>query len=238
MWKGCAANSYYYSELSKSESWTDYFLRPDPFGFYWRETKDYGNKRKLVYQNCDKDELNFIEHNNGEPDSPAKVRLSNLTFYNIKPKTRSLDDVKLHLSKSLSNCKQFEEYLRNNNNILNGYIYFSRMEGNPKVLEYYAMEVNLYGPEDSREKAYLLAYQTINSTHKGFSPVNLIELFERCQKTTSETIYKNDSLIFALDSDERESFYIELKDLLFYDEHSYTQGPSGIEMKTLKKISS
>ncbi len=230
-WKGCARHTYLYSNLPKPRTLNELFLRPEPFGFYWEEKSTLDNQ-KILYQNCDDGRLNFITSENGKLGELKYWKLSNFTFYNIKSKTRRLEEVELHLSKKLSTCKQFEEYLRNHKNILDGYIYFSSTR-DPKNLIYYAMKVNLYGPEDSREKAYLLKYKKINSKYDGFAPVSLIELFVGCESQ----VFKNDKLIYEVDDSSYGGRYFrELKELLFYDADApYSEGSLGLEMKVLKK---
>ena len=226
--KGCTFNHYFYSESPKTAS-----LSLDPSGFYWEEKVDSGNNIKWVYQNCDRDQLNFIKRENGKDDVNSYIKLPILKFYNINPKTRILEDVKSHLWKKLTTCEEFNDYLKDDKSILDGYIYFSDLV-NPKNPIYYAMKVNLYGPADSRERANLLNYTQINSTYEGFAPVTRIKLFVGCESK----LIKGDGLTYELDGDSRESYFIKLKNLLFYGgSQPYLDSASVIEMHTFRKKS-
>ena len=225
LWQGCSLNYYTYFIPAKTE-----LLRSNPFGFYWKGKFEVErNSMDYIYQDCDNDQLNYIEYVNSRYDRTIHYTLSGLTFYNIKPKTRRLEDIQSHLLKKLSTCEQFEEYLKQDKYILDGYIYFDYIE-NPKKSIYYAIKVNLYGPEKSRERASLLTYKKLNSRYYGFFPYEPPLLFVGCESK----VLKNDRLIFHLDSDSSDTYHFELKDLLFYDVNEpLSEGPSGIEMQYL-----
>ena len=226
-------NYYYYSESPKTKS-----LGTDPFGFFWKDTSGSRYNIKWIYHNCHNGTLTLLKKVTDQPSSSGYITLSNLTFYNIKPKTRTLEDVQSHLLKTLSTCEQFDKYLKNHKNILDGYIYFfdTRLG---KDLNYLAMKVNLYGPEDIREKQYLLRYTEINSKNKGFVPLKPVQFFVSCQTN----LFSSGRLIYESDSDSKKTFFIELKNLLFYDEpqaesgETYIDGHKAIEMKVLHKKS-
>ncbi len=234
LWKGCARYTYLYSSRPKPRSQNDLLLKPEPFGFYWNEKRDTTDNRKIVYKNyCDEGLLNFTTIQNGKTVDLYQ-KLSNFTFYNIESKTKKLHQIKPYLMKRLSSCKEFNQYLENHNNILDNYIYFSDIR-DPEQLYYHAMKVNLYGPEDLREKPYLLIYQRINYRHEGFAPRRnpTPYLFVGCQVADGQN--KNDRLRFQEDSNLSVQVALELKDLLFYDhnEMPLLQGSKEIEMEDI-----
>ena len=235
----CAINDYSYSRQPRSTSFLDRFRSPEPFGFFWKEWFNYEERSKLIYKDCKDGKLKFILYRNGRPTVNPEhhehpdheyFTLSHLTFYNIKPKIKSLDHVKSNLNLYISTCTEFNRYLENPINISNGYIYFSDLRDDTNPLNY-AIKINPYGPENLRERSHLLIYRSIDSI-KAYLPLfSSPRLFLGCIRKDKDksSLIINDSLVFELDSNPNDYYPIPLHILTFYNPVSKNE--SDMEMK-------
>ena len=239
MYNGCDLHYYLYSseERPKPKSFMKFFGKPEHFGFFWSEKLLNGEEHpKIIYHTCHNGKLRFLSYKkNDDTDKSGYQNLYNLTFYNIRSKTKSLKQVESHLNDTLSTCNEFNGYLKNPMNILDDYIYFSDTRDETKPINY-AMKVNLYGPENLRERPYLLEYKSINPLHKGYAPHSESWLFVSCQSPSRHSSLIKDSLVFEQDKDPRNTYLIPLDHLQFYSKKTISDEGSGIEMQELKSI--
>ena len=215
MQQGCALKYYSSFELEDaSTSFTDLFVTDKPFGFFWSERKLYGiDNSKLIYTECSSNKLIF-QDKIYNPDTIKHYFFSAITFYNIKSQTETLEQVKSHLDYKIGTCKEFDSYLKKPINTLDGYIYFSDSRDETQPINY-AMKVRINGPENLRERPYLLEYKQINHRHEGYVPQSGLWLFVSCQSKSSNPSFINDSLVFEQESNPNKNFIIQLNHFTF-----------------------